>query len=143
MHYTHFNFTLKKLLRLNKPGSLNGFKEPDKSAYNKSPFKKQISVPRSHKNLILTVSRGGIIGLMMLGVLSGILDLVLGFLRFDSGFGGKFRRLPSTCLKAPVLKELFKVSLRYAENVSAETFSMKGGVYSKLLTTKRLSMALC
>ncbi len=56
-----------------------------------------------------------------MGLLMGVLDLVLESLDLESRFGGRGRRPkrpPMLYLEALVLKEVFKVSLRYAENIS-------------------------
>jgi len=54
-----------------------------------------------------------------IGLLMATLDYVFNLMGFDSRFVGcRFERPPRLYLKALVLKEVCKASLRYAENLS-------------------------
>jgi hypothetical protein len=54
-----------------------------------------------------------------IGLLMAALDYVLDLMGFDSRFGGcRFGRPPRLYVKALVLKEVCKASLRYAESLS-------------------------
>jgi hypothetical protein len=55
------------------------------------------------------------------GFLMAVLDYALDFMDIDSRFDGRFWRSPRLYVKALVLKEVFKASLRYAGNYPSYT----------------------
>jgi len=67
------------------------------------------------------------------GLLMAALGYVLDLMGLGSEFGGRFERSPKLYIKALVLKEVCKVSLRYAEVLSPAYFDAK--VYPTLLGT--------
>jgi hypothetical protein len=72
------------------------------------------------------------------GFLMAALDYVLDFMDFDSKIDGRrFWRPPRLYVKALVLKEVFKASLRYAGELSLI------GVRIPKSTTGRLGMGYC
>jgi len=59
------------------------------------------------------------------GLLMAALDYVLDLIGLGSEFGGRFERSPKLYIKTLVLKEVYKVSLRYAESLSLAYFGAR------------------